>query len=123
MSDMVARDVSATGMKLEWAPSLLMPPKRSKKDPSRARRYEDTHFRKGRAVKVEELFYDDSGSPALQGKILWARQHVSTKNWLLGVHFQNMNKKSRKLLRTFRDFLTVVQSSTPLPHGRLKKKK
>jgi len=114
-SEMWAKDVSESGMKLEWTRDTGAPPSlERRKNPAR-RRFDDARFGKGSKVTVEELFYDDHGSPALQGKILWARQIPSSQNWCMGVKFVGpLEKKTRAFLKTFNDFINIVRTTPEL---------
>ncbi len=108
--EMWAKDVNETGMKLEVSRGLniarLTPSEDG--DEKRPVRFEDIEFKKGIQIKIQDLFYDDDGSPFLNGKISWARRLPS--GWLLGVQFVDTKKQSKALLGAFKDFISIVKN-------------
>jgi hypothetical protein len=75
-------------------------------------RFEDIDFARGSAVKVQDLFYDDDGSPFIEGKISWARQSSANGNWALGIQFEDAKKQPKALLGAFKDFISIVKNPT-----------
>ena len=114
--EMWAKDVHANGMQLEWTRGLGVShiSKESGVSKTKSIRFEDVKFEKGDKILVQDLFYDDEGSPFLEGKILWAR-HVSTSgNWSLGVAFAKGDKHSQAMLGAFKDFLRIIRNPTSI---------
>ena len=110
--EMWAKDVNEGGMQLEWKQGLTV--SRVPKDGegyAKPIRFDDIDFIKGAAVKVQDLFYDDDGSPFIEGKILWARKEASG-SWALGVQFTDAKKQPKALLGAFQDFLSIVKNPT-----------
>ncbi|MFN0118060.1 MAG: hypothetical protein ACKVQC_07215 [Elusimicrobiota bacterium] len=111
--EMWAKDVNEEGMQLESSKGLtaaLVEKKSKSEKDAKQVRFEDIEFSKGSALKVQDLFYDDDGSPFVEGKILWAR-HSSDGNWSLGVKFSDP-KKQKALTGAFKDFLSIVKNPT-----------
>ncbi|MBV9079811.1 MAG: PilZ domain-containing protein [Elusimicrobia bacterium] len=110
--EMWAKDVNEKGMMLEWSRGLnVTHVGRDGTDDSQLVRFEDVDFTKNSTVKVQDLFYDDDGSPFIEGKILWARRAASG-NWQLGVQFTDAKKQPQALLGAFKDFLSIVKNPT-----------
>jgi hypothetical protein len=112
--EMWAKDVNEKGMQLEWSRGLTVshvnPDDRS--EPNKNIRFEDMEFTKGSKILVQDLFYDDEGSPFLEGKISWVRRPTSEGNWGLGVEFAKGENQSKELLSTFKDFLSIIKNPT-----------
>lgn len=111
--EMWAKDVNEKGMKLEWSRGLGIAhvQKEDEQPSAKAIRFEDIEFAKGAKILVQDLFYDDDGSPFMEGKILWARKSANG-NWALGIQFAESNKQSKALLGAFKDFLSIVKNPT-----------
>jgi len=113
--EMWAKDVNDTGMKLEWSRGLAIS-QIQKSDGSNITshpiRFDDIEFHKGAKVKVQDLFYDDEGSPFIEGIILWARRMAANDAWHLGIQFTDKKGQSKDNLGAFKDFLKVVKSPT-----------
>jgi hypothetical protein len=111
--EMWAKDVNEKGMQLEWTRGLnvahLQP---EGKDGMHAIRFDDINFTRGTKIKVQDLFYDDDGSPFIEGKISWVRQSSANGNWALGVEFTDAKKQPKALLGAFQDFLSIVKNPT-----------
>jgi len=112
--EMWAKDVHANGMQLEWSRGLGVShqSKESGFSSTKSVRFEDVKFEKGDKIMVQDLFYDDEGSPFLEGKILWARKISSSGNWSLGVAFAKSDKHSQAMLGAFKDFLKIIRNPT-----------
>jgi len=112
--EMWAKDVNAKGMKLEWTRGLGVSqiPVKGQVNHSHPIRFEDIKFSKGAKIMVQDLFYDDDGSPFMEGKILWARHSDSAESWALGIEFVKGGGHSKELLGAFKDFLNIVKSPT-----------
>ncbi len=110
--EMWAKDVNESGMKLEWARGLnvSLVQKDGEAAHVKALRFEDVDFMKGAKVKVQDLFYDDDGSPFIEGRILWARRTPASGSWTLGVQFEDAKKQPQALLGAFQDFLSIVKN-------------
>jgi hypothetical protein len=110
--EMWAKDVNEKGMQLEWTKGLNVTQIQTegKEAISKSVRFDDVSFIKGAKVKVQDLFYDDDGSPFIEGKILWARQASNSGNWSLGVQFNDAKKQPQALLGAFQDFLSIVKN-------------
>lgn len=109
--EMWAKDVNEKGMQLEWARGLNVNRvhKSGDEEESHTIRFEDIEFAKGTVIKVQDLFYDDDGSPFIEGKVSWAR-HASNGNWALGIQFEDAKKQPKALLGAFKDFLSIVKN-------------
>lgn len=109
--EMWAKDVNEKGMQLEWTRGLNV--SHVQKDGSTASaksvRFDDIDFIKGATIKVQDLFYDDDGSPFIEGKIHWARRG-DNGNWLLGVEFEDAKTQPQALLGAFKDFISIVKN-------------
>ncbi|MGQ0644657.1 MAG: PilZ domain-containing protein [Elusimicrobiota bacterium] len=104
-SEMWAKDVTEKGLKLEWKPGFNAAVSAG----ARARiRTDDVHFEAGRPVTVRDLFYDDDGSPALRGKITWAKKEEED-GWSVGVKFTGAGR-SREIAETLHDFVGIVKA-------------
>lgn len=112
--EMWAKDVNEKGMQLEWAKGLTVSQVNvdGKAGEPKALRFEDMEFTKGTKILVQDLFYDDEGSPFLEGKISWARHAGPDGNWGLGVEFVKTDTQSKELLSTFKDFLSIIKNPT-----------
>ena len=112
--EMWAKDVNEKGMQLEWSKGLNVSrfQKNNEKSSSQLVRFEDIDFSKGSMVKVQDLFYDDDGSPFIEGKISWVRQSSASGNWALGVQFEDAKKQPKALLGAFKDFISIVKNPT-----------
>lgn len=112
--EMWAKDVNEKGMQLEVARGLNLSPLEpgKAKDAAPHVRFEDFNFAKGSPVKVQDLFYDDDGSPFIEGKITWVRKVASNGNWVLGVKFDDAKKQPKALLGAFKDFISIVKNPT-----------
>ena len=111
--EMWAKDVNERGMQLELARGQHV--KHVRRDGGageKAVRFDDVSFEKGSKVKVQDLFYDDEGSPFIEGKISWARRAPSTGSWSLGIEFDDAKKQPKALLGAFQDFLSIVKNPT-----------
>jgi hypothetical protein len=115
-SEMWAKDVNQDGMKLEWARGLVPAWASNGKSGAVSRRYEDATFARGRKVTIQDLFYDDAGSPPVEGRICWARRAPSSDNWCLGIRFTGAGRRSKASSGAFQDFLTIVQTAAPDVH-------
>lgn len=111
--EMWAKDVNEGGMQLELARGLNVKHLfKDGKGEDKNVRFEDVAFEKGAIVKVQDLFYDDEGSPFIEGKISWARRDSESGNWVLGVRFEDAKKQPKALLGAFQDFLSIVKNPT-----------
>jgi hypothetical protein len=112
--EMWAKDVNEKGMQLEWARGLSVSHVAPDQDHDEAKavRFEDIEFTKGAKILVQDLFYDDDGSPFLEGKISWARRSGTNGNWGLGIEFVKGDEHSKELLGAFKDFLSIVKNPT-----------
>ena len=109
--EMWARDVNEKGLKLEWTRGLSISQVSKERRP-KVIRFEDVQFAKGARIKVQDLFYDDEGSPFIEGRILWARRNPATATWSLGIGFDDSKRQPRELMEAFRDFLSIVKNPT-----------
>lgn len=112
--EMWAKDVNEKGMQLEWARGLTVSQVHPDGDSTEQKsvRFEDIEFTKGAKILVQDLFYDDEGSPFLEGKISWVRPASKDGNWGLGVEFAKGENQSKELLSTFKDFLSIIKNPT-----------
>ena len=112
--EMWAKDVNEKGMQLELARGLNVAhfDTPQAKGSSHPVRFDDIDFTKGSPVKVQDLFYDDDGSPFIEGKITWARRSPTNGNWSLGVQFEDAKKQPKALLGAFKDFISIVKNPT-----------
>ena len=111
--EMWAKDVNEKGMQLEVARGLnISHLEGAAKESAPHVRFEDFNFAKGAVVKVQDLFYDDDGSPYIEGKITWVRKNPSNGNWVLGVKFDDAKKQPKALLGAFKDFISIVKNPT-----------
>ncbi|MCG3205009.1 MAG: hypothetical protein KCHDKBKB_01726 [Elusimicrobia bacterium] len=111
--EMWAKDVNEKGMQLELAPGLNvshLAEKGESKESIKHVRFEDFNFSKGSPVKVQDLFYDDEGSPFIEGKITWVRKAPVSGSWVLGVKFDDAKKQPKALLGAFKDFISIVKN-------------
>src|ERR1700689_4673057 len=71
--EMWAKDVNERGMQLEWKRGLSIShvQQEGRSVNPKPVRFEDVDFTKGDKIKVQDLFYDDDGSPFIEGKISW----------------------------------------------------
>lgn len=111
--EMWAKDVNEKGMQLEWTRGLNASHlSKGMANRPQSVRFEDLDFSKGDKVKVQDLFYDDEGSPFIEGKISWARKSSANGNWALGVQFLEPQKQNREMAGAFKDFLSIVKNPT-----------
>ena len=112
--EMWAKDVNEKGMQLEWSRGLGVSHVQPDGETGSLKsvRFDDVQFAKGSKILVQDLFYDDDGSPFMDGKILWARKSASNGNWALGIEFEKGEKHSQALLGAFKDFLSIVKNPT-----------
>lgn len=109
--EMWAKDVNEKGMQLEWSRGLNASHlNKGASDRPQSVRFEDLDFSKGDKVKVQDLFYDDEGSPFIEGRITWARKASANGNWALGVKFLEPQKQSSEMAGAFKDFLSIVKN-------------
>jgi hypothetical protein len=110
--EMWAKDVNEDGMKLEWTRGLGVSQLNRDGESAKERklRFDDVEFEKGMQVKVQDLFYDDDGSPFIEGKVTWVKQVASSGNWQLGVKFEDAKRQPDALLGAFKDFLSIVKN-------------
>lgn len=111
--EMWAKDVNEKGMKLELTKGLNVThvQKDSEKGGVQVR-FEDINFSVGSPVKVQDLFYDDEGSPFIEGRISWARQSSINGSWTLGIEFESAAKQPEVMAGAFKDFLSIVKNPT-----------
>lgn len=108
--EMWAKDVNEGGMKLELNKGLAVSQmhKEGENTEGHRLRFDDISFKKGTKIKIQDLFYDDEGSPFIEGKVSWAKLVGGT--WNLGVQFDDPKSQPKALLESFRDFLDVVKN-------------
>lgn len=109
--EMWAKDVNEDGIKLEVTRGLNIQKvsmKEGDDHEGHALRFEDVDFKKGTKIKIQDLFYDDDGSPFMNAEVQWARKTAT--GWVLGVHLTDDNKKSKELAGAFKDFLSIVKN-------------
>jgi len=109
--EMWAKDVNEKGMQLEWARGLNVSHLGIDGDEPQSIRFEDVTFPIGAMLKVQDLFYDDDGSPFIEGKIQWVRKGANG-NWNIGVQFTDASKQPDALLGAFKDFISIVKNPT-----------
>jgi hypothetical protein len=112
--EMWAKDVNEDGLKLELTKGLStsFSHKTMQEGDPHSFRFDDIEFSKGMKVKIQDLFYDDDGSPFIEGAVSWAKHSPATGNWSLGIHFSDKKAQSKELLGAFKDFLSVVKNPT-----------
>ena len=112
--EMWAKDVNEKGLQLEWAHGLNATriPKGGGESDGKTLRFEDIEFLKGAIIKVQDLFYDDDGSPFIEGRISWAKQSSANGNWSLGIEFLDAKQQPKALMGAFQDFLSIVKNPT-----------
>lgn len=108
--EMWAKDVNEDGIKLEVTRGLNIQrvsggDRLERNEPLR---FEDIEFRKGTQIKIQDLFYDDDGSPFINAQIQWARR--TSSGWVLGATLTDDKKKSKALTGAFKDFLSIVKN-------------
>ena len=112
--EMWARDVSEEGLKLELTPGLniarVHETAKNNKGDDHPLRFDDIEFSKGLHVKLQDLFYDDEGSPFIEGEVTWATQNPAKGSWLLGIKLADKKKQSKAFLSSFKDFLKIVKN-------------
>lgn len=110
--EMWAKDVNSKGLKLEWAHGLNATKINSdgESDGPHAVRFEDINFKKGAKIMVQDLFYDDDGSPFMEGKISWARKYSVSDNWGIGIQFIKNDQQTKDQLGAFKDFLSIIKN-------------
>jgi hypothetical protein len=109
--EMWAKDVNEDGLKLEVARGLNIQRVALKENaelPEHPLRFEDIDFKKGTKIKIQDLFYDDEGSPFMNAQIQWAKK--TPTGWALGVHLTDDKKKSKEMAGAFKDFLSIVKN-------------
>jgi hypothetical protein len=112
--EMWARDVNEKGMQLEVSRGLNVSHVGRDGEESERRepiRFDDVKFESGTLLKVQDLFYDDDGSPFIQGEVTWAKR-LPNGNWALGVRFIDAKQQPQALLGAFKDFLSIVKNPT-----------
>jgi hypothetical protein len=107
--EMWAKDVNEKGMQLEWARGLNVNHLDNDGEEPQSIRFEDVDFNIGTTLKVQDLFYDDDGSPFIEGKIAWVRK-APNGNWNIGVEFTDAKKQPDALLGAFKDFMAIVKN-------------
>lgn len=117
--EMWAKDVNQNGLQLEWARGLGVSHVQKDGDSAATKsiRFEDVQFVKGSKILVQDLFYDDEGSPFLEGRISWVKRSGETGNWGLGIEFEKGEKHSQTLMGAFKDFLGIVKNPTAAIRG------
>lgn len=121
--EMWAKDVNDKGLKLEWSRGLSVSQlhKEGSVTSSHTIRFDDVEFTKGDPVKIQDLFYDDEGSPFIEGKVLWARKKPGADSWNLGIQFNDVKHQPKALMEAFNDFLGVVKNPLVLDKATRKK--
>ncbi len=110
--EMWAKDVNEKGMQLEWTRGLnVSHVGRDGDGKKEAIRFDDIAFERGTLVKVQDLFYDDDGSPFIEGRITWVKR-LPNSNCSVGVQFTDAKKQPQALLGAFKDFLSIVKNPT-----------
>lgn len=108
--EMWARDVNQGGLKLELTKGLnIARVQESRHEDDHPLRFEDIEFTKGLKLKIQDLFYDDEGSPFIEGEISWAKR-TPTGSWEIGLEFADKKKQSKEFLSAFKDFLSIVKN-------------
>ena len=108
--EMWARDVNENGLKLELTPGLAISRFHESTDKAKSPvRFEDIEFHKGLKVKLHDLFYDDDGSPFIDGEVSWVKK-TPAKSWTVGIRFADKSKQSEAFLGAFKDFLKIVKN-------------
>lgn len=110
--EMWAKDVNEKGLKLEWSRGLSVSQLTKVDGGTEAHnvRFDDVSFSKGDVVKIQDLFYDDDGSPFIDGKISWARKSSDADKWNLGIVFSDPKRQPKELIGAFKDFISVVKN-------------
>jgi len=116
--EMWAKDVNEDGLKLEISKGLHVSHVSTADGENDVHpvRYEDIDFKKGTKVKIQDLFYDDEGSPFINGEVMWARR-LPNGGWTIGVRLTEDKKKSKVLAGAYKDFISIVKN----PLGAIKK--
>lgn len=108
--EMWARDVSEDGLKLELTPGLAISRFHENSEKTKSPlRFEDIEFHKGLKVKLHDLFYDDEGSPFIEGEVSWVKKTPS-RSWMIGLRFSDKKKQAEVFLGAFKDFLKIVKN-------------
>lgn len=123
--EMWAKDVNEKGMQLEWARGLGAAKLSAHKVPldTQSIRFDDVKFEKGAKIMVQDLFYDDDGSPFMEGVVLWAKQVPASGSWALGIKFVKNDKQTADQLGAFKDFLSIIRNPVAAISRASKKKK
>ena len=110
---MWAKDVNEKGMKLEWTQGLSVSQVHQDGRVTEAHtiRVGDIDFAKGDRVKIQDLFYDDEGSPFIEGRVSWVKKAGADRSWSIGVQFDDP-KRQPQALGAFKDFLSIVKNPT-----------
>ena len=108
--EMWAKDVNEDGIRLEVNRGLNIQRVSVGDDEEKSHplRFDDIDFKKGTQLKIQDLFYDDDGSPFINAEIKWARR--TPLGWLLGAALTDDKKKSKALTGAFKDFLSIVKN-------------
>jgi hypothetical protein len=114
LSEMWAKDVNEKGMRLESVHGIGPKAYRGE-DQEELREGDELHFQPGTEIAVQDLFYDDEGTPMLKGKVSWAHQTPKKNAWALGVKFTSKDKHSREVIGTLQEFVDVVKSTKRKP--------
>ena len=122
--EMWAKDVNEKGMKLEWTRGLVVSQLQKDGEATQIHslRFEDVDFSKGESIKIQDLFYDDDGSPFLEGKVSWVRRSNANNSLNLGIKFNDTKKRPKELMGAFNDFLTIVKNPTGVMEKASRKK-
>lgn len=109
--EMWAKDVNEDGIKLEITKGLNVSRVATDGAPGNSEplRFEDIDFKKGTKLKIQDLFYDDDGSPFINGQIQWVKR-TSGSGWELGVKLTDGKSKSKAVAGAFKDFLSIVKN-------------
>jgi hypothetical protein len=108
--EMWAKDVNEDGLKLEVTRGLNVSRVNTgnQDSDSPSVRFEDIEFKKGTKLKIQDLFYDDDGSPFINGQVQWARR--SPAGIEIGVQLTDGKAKTKAVAGSFKDFLSIVKN-------------